>query len=181
MRVESRRCSYHVAMLIGTAMCYIAFWGASSPASAGHPEDTFQRSCSMIEQVGNSLSAICKDRGGTRIQTSLHDIHTCVGGIHNQDGHLTCSRSEGVPQGSYLQSCVEPVVKGTTLYSRCKRKNGQWMATQLANYANCNQGINNNDGTLQCGVPASASGGGASIDPWSQCHVVTEWVYCMRC
>ncbi|HEX7843143.1 MAG TPA: hypothetical protein VF469_36975 [Kofleriaceae bacterium] len=62
--------------------------------------------------------------------------------------------SRAIPPGSYRQSCKSSSVRGSTLYSTCRRSNGKWHKTKLANYPECGaDDIYNRDGNLGCVVP----------------------------
>jgi len=56
---------------------------------------------------------------------------------------------QGLPSGSYCQTCNCPVPTGTILSCSCKRYNGNYKDTSIP-YGNCTIGIDNRDGTLMC-------------------------------
>lgn len=59
--------------------------------------------------------------------------------------------SSAQPGGSYQQTCRDIGVRGSTLYAVCQDTGGGWRQTELRDYRNCNQEIQNIDGNLQCG------------------------------
>src|SRR5215472_9963538 len=59
------------------------------------------------------------------------------------------ARAQGLPYGSYQQTCRDMRMDGDMLYARCQRVDGGWNNTQI-NYRSCSGQIINNDGNLQC-------------------------------
>ena len=79
-----------------------------------------------------------------------------LGGI----GWPLAAQAQGVPQGSYLQSCSNVGVRGDRLFATCLRVDGVQQRTSLADVNRCVGDIANNNGTLQC-----AYGGAAAPPP----------------
>lgn len=67
------------------------------------------------------------------------------GGYQNgQNGY-----QNGVPGGSYTQTCQDIHISGNTLKASCKRSNGRFRTTSLDNFNQCSD-ISNNNGKLRC-------------------------------
>ncbi len=140
----------------------------NNPYNNGYPPTgSYQQSCSNVRMNGDTLTASCPGRG--RNTTSSIDARGCRGGdIANMDGQLTCnsygynpnngyynggyyngSYNGGLPPGSYLQSCQNARMNGSTLSATCPG-NGTQLNTQL-NVAACRGAdIANINGRLTC-------------------------------
>ncbi|HKV93645.1 MAG TPA: hypothetical protein VJW20_13945, partial [Candidatus Angelobacter sp.] len=46
--------------------------------------------------------------------------------------------NNGIPRGSYAQTCQNVTIAGNTLRASCQKKNGKWKNTSLNNYNRCN-------------------------------------------
>ncbi|HSG30229.1 MAG TPA: CVNH domain-containing protein [Thermodesulfobacteriota bacterium] len=81
----------------------------------------------------------------------LCDIYS--GDISNNDGYLTCEKTNA-PPGSYQQSCVNISVSGTTLQAFCKyiNKYGEqhWRSINFYDYDLCSDDISNFHGYITC-------------------------------
>jgi len=55
----------------------------------------------------------------------------------------------GIPYGSYTQTCQNVRVNGNELQARCEKRNGGWRDTSLRNYNQCRE-IENDNGKLRC-------------------------------
>jgi hypothetical protein len=78
----------------------------------------------------------------------------------------TTAAGQGIPQGSYQQTCNNISVNGDTLVANCQDTSGNWHSTSLPAFQNCTSGINNDNGTLRCVVsgysaPATTGAGPA--------------------
>src|SRR5205823_2734269 len=58
--------------------------------------------------------------------------------------------AQGLPQGSYLSSCMGAALRGDTLVATCRRADGREQRTSLADVRRCVGDIGNNNGNLQC-------------------------------
>ena len=58
--------------------------------------------------------------------------------------------AQGLPQGSYLRSCMGAALRGDTLVATCRRADGYEQRTSLPDVRRCVGDIGNNNGTLQC-------------------------------
>jgi hypothetical protein len=63
-------------------------------AFAQQPPGSYRQSCGNIRFDGRQLSAVCADRYGRRVPTSLM-VDNCDGGISNDNGQLTCEFGGG--------------------------------------------------------------------------------------
>ncbi len=59
---------------------------------------------------------------------------------------------QGLPQGSYLQTCNNVSVNGDTLLASCQDTNGNWVAAQLPGYQSCQGDVVNDNGALRCAM-----------------------------
>ncbi len=71
--------------------------------------------------------------------------------------------AQGVPQGSYLQSCGDIGVQGDTLFAVCRSVDGRGRPAQLPSVSRCVGDIGNNNGMLQCNYD-----GGPPPPPYGQ-------------
>src|SRR2546425_54987 len=69
--------------------------------------------------------------------------------------------AQGLPQGSYLQSCTRVNLRGDNLIAVCRRADGGEQRTSLADVYRCVGDIGNMNGTLTCNY----GGGGAPPPP----------------
>jgi hypothetical protein len=66
---------------------------------------------------------------------------------------IACSppaQAQGVPQGTYLQSCGNVGMRGDTLFASCRARGGGEQRAELPGVSRCIGDIGNNNGTLQC-------------------------------
>ena len=80
-----------VAAIAGAAMM-LSF--GVSPAEAQAPGGSYLRTCTDVRMMGDRVSATCRRTDGTWRRTVLRNVDTCVGGLANANGRLTCGRSE---------------------------------------------------------------------------------------
>jgi hypothetical protein len=131
--------------LVATATLYAGIFLTPSVAWAV-PGGSYLQSCSAVRQSGSTVSAICADRNGVRLRTSI-DMNVCsTNRLSNLNGRLRCEG--GLPQGSYQQSCQDTVVENNVLRARCRTRSGAMRNTNLR--LPCNGSISNNDGQLLC-------------------------------
>ncbi len=62
----------------------------------------------------------------------------------------TSSAAQGIPQGTYQQTCNNVSVNGDTLIANCQDANGTWRTTQLPGFQRCTSEISNDNGNLRC-------------------------------
>lgn len=75
----------------------------------------------------------------------------------------TICLAQGIPTGSYQQTCNNVSVNGDTLTANCQDSSGNWRAAQLPGFQRCAGDVMNDNGILRCamtGGPQSVSGGG---------------------
>jgi hypothetical protein len=65
-------------------------------------------------------------------------------------GWSATAEAQGIPQGSYLQSCNGARIQGDTLVARCRSVDGREQRSALASVNRCVGDIGNNNGQLQC-------------------------------
>ncbi len=70
--------------------------------------------------------------------------------------------NDGLPGGSWRQSCEQAYVQGDTLRAQCRRASGQYVSAS-AQIQSC-QAFGNRDGTLFC---ESYAGGSGTVGQWS--------------
>src|SRR6266403_1471708 len=68
--------------------------------------------------------------------------------------------AQGLPQGSYLSSCMGAALRGDTLVATCRRPDGREQRTSLADVRRCVGDIGNNGGNLQCTYGGGHAGPG---------------------
>ena len=76
------------------------------------------------------------------------------------------AQAQGMPGGSYLQSCTNVRMHGDRLVAECRRADGGWERTAL-NVGGCAGGIANTNGQLTCNY-SGGPGYGSSYDRPSQ-------------
>ncbi len=62
----------------------------------------------------------------------------------------TTSSAQGIPQGTYQQTCNNVSVSGDTLVANCQDANGAWRTSQLPGFQRCTSEISNDNGNLRC-------------------------------
>ena len=72
------------------------------------------------------------------------------------------AQAQGVPGGSYLQSCTNVRMHGDRLVAECRRADGSWDRSSL-HVGGCSGGIANTNGQLTCNY--SGPGYGSSYGP----------------
>jgi hypothetical protein len=65
-------------------------------------------------------------------------------------GIASPAQAQGVPQGTYLQSCDNIGMQGDTLFAVCRGRGGGERRTELPGVSRCVGDIGNNNGRLQC-------------------------------
>jgi hypothetical protein len=61
-------------------------------------------------------------------------------------------RADGIPQGTYLDTCNDARVEGASLMARCRGADGMEHRSALVNFDRCVGDIGNNDGALSCNM-----------------------------
>ncbi len=60
------------------------------------------------------------------------------------------SAMQQAPGGTYLQTCRDVGVRGSTLYATCQNASSGWQSTELRDFQRCSSDIQNINGNLQC-------------------------------
>jgi len=67
--------------------------------------------------------------------------------------------AQGIPQGSYQQTCNNVAVNGNVLSANCQDSRGNWINAQLPDVQRCGSDITNDNGMLHCASYGNAPGG----------------------
>ena len=124
-----------------------------SQATAGPPSQptgSYTENCKNIRMKGTTLHAVCKSLDGRELPTSLKDANRCAEGVANINGILNCESSGVLPPGSYIATCKDVKLQGTTLSASCNDGKDHWRNTFLRDVNKCNGDIANQNGTLRC-------------------------------
>src|SRR5256885_5532138 len=125
-------------------------------AQGGNPEGSYQQTCSDISVKKGPLHARCKDEKGKTHRASLAHYENCTADIANRNGSLVCAQREGgaavQPAGSYMQTCKDIHMRGSTLHAICKSYDGHEAPAILRDAGRCAQGVVNINGVLNCEV-----------------------------
>jgi hypothetical protein len=62
----------------------------------------------------------------------------------------TATMAQGIPQGSYQQTCNNVSVNGDTLLANCQDASGTWHSASLPGFQRCTSEITNDNGSLRC-------------------------------
>jgi len=65
-------------------------------------------------------------------------------------GWAAPTQAQGLPQGTYLDSCTGAHVEGDTLVAHCRTPDGREERSALAGFHRCIGDIGNRNGSLQC-------------------------------
>lgn len=138
-----------VAMII-LLICAAAF----SAAQEANPEGSYKQTCSDISIKKDTLYAKCQDTKGKAHSAKLSHYEKCSD-IANKNGKLECAGVEKAaapsqPAGSYIESCRNIQMKGTTLHAVCKSLDGRELPTSLKDANRCAEGVANINGILNC-------------------------------
>ncbi len=71
----------------------------------------------------------------------------------------TTVSAQGLPSGSYQQTCRNIGVNGSRLHATCQDGNGNWQTTEMSDYQRCGSEIVNTNGTLQCNTTTGYNSG----------------------
>ncbi len=122
---------------------------AAAP-SPSQPGGSYTDSCRNIQMKGATLHAVCKSLDGRELPTSLKDANRCAEGVANINGILNCEASGVLPPGSYIATCRDVRLQGSTLYATCNDGKDHWLSASLRDVQKCSGDIANQNGTLRC-------------------------------
>ncbi len=139
------RCGSEIVNKNGSLECARGEGGAPS-----QPAGSYTESCRDIRMKGSTLYAVCKSVDGREAPTSLRDANRCAQGVVNVNGILNCEVSDVLPPGSYISTCKDVRMQGTTLYASCNNGKDRWVTAELREAHKCSGDIANQNGTLRC-------------------------------
>jgi hypothetical protein len=111
----------------------------------------YQRCNGEIQNQNGSLQCTGSGYGPGAYGQGDHDRDRDRDRDRDHDGDRDHGRygRNGIPNGSYSQTCQDIRVNGNQLQARCQKKNGGWRDTSLKNYSRCRE-IENDNGKLRC-------------------------------
>jgi len=124
--------------------------GGSETAAPSQPRGSYTDSCRNIQMRGTTLHAICKSLDGRELPTSLKEANRCSEGVANINGILNCEVSGVLPPGSYIATCKDVRLQGTTLFATCNDGKDRWLNASLRDANKCGGDIANQNGALRC-------------------------------
>lgn len=124
--------------------------GGGEGAAPSQPRGSYTESCRDIRMKGTALHAVCKSLDGRELPTSLKDANRCSEGVVNMNGILNCEVSGVLPPGSYIATCKDVRLQGTTLLASCNDGKDHWLNTSLRDAHKCGGDIANQNGALRC-------------------------------
>ncbi|MGZ4896860.1 MAG: CVNH domain-containing protein [Candidatus Angelobacter sp.] len=124
--------------------------GGGEGAAPSQPRGSYTESCRDIRMKGTTLHAVCKGLDGRELPTSLKDANRCSEGVANINGILNCEVSGVLPPGSYIATCKDVQLHGTTLLASCNDGKGHWLNASLRDAHKCSGDITNQNGALRC-------------------------------
>jgi hypothetical protein len=124
--------------------------GTGEGGNSTLPRGSYTESCHDITMKGNTLHAICKSVDGHEAPAALRDANRCVQGVANINGVLNCEASDVLPPGSYISTCKDVRMQGSTLMASCDNGKGRPVAAELRDAHKCTGNILNDNGKLKC-------------------------------
>jgi hypothetical protein len=138
-------CAADIANKNGSLICAQSEGGAPV-----QPAGSYTDTCRNIQMKGATLHAICKSLDGREAPTSLRDANRCAQGVVNTNGILNCEVGDVLPPGSYIATCRDVQMKGTTLVASCNDGKDRWLSAEMRDAHKCSGDIANHNGTLRC-------------------------------
>jgi CVNH domain len=123
---------------------------AHAHAATALPPGPYKDSCTKVQMKGTTLHAVCKNFDGRGIESSLTEANSCSQGVINLNGFLNCQVNDVLPPGSYLATCKDVHVEGTTLHATCNNGKDQWLPAEMRDAHKCTGDIANQEGALRC-------------------------------
>lgn len=124
--------------------------GGEEAAAPSQPGGSYTESCKNIRMKGTTLHAVCKSLDGSELPTSLKEANRCAEGVANINGILNCEASGVLPPGSYIATCRDVRLQGSSLSATCNDGKDHWVGTTLRDVQKCGGDIANQNGTLRC-------------------------------
>jgi len=157
-KCQNEKGKAHHAKLSGYEKCsdvtnkngHLECTGGSEAAAPSQPRGSYTDSCKNIQMKGTTLRAVCKSLDGREMPTSLKDANRCSEGVANINGILNCEVSGVLPPGSYIATCKDVRLQGTTLTASCNDGKDHWLDASLRAANKCNGDIANQNGALRC-------------------------------
>jgi CVNH domain-containing protein len=138
------KCSGEIVNKKGSLEC--------SHAPGALPPGPYAETCKNPQMRGTTLHAVCRSVDGREMPVSLKDANRCSQGVANINGILSCVVNDVIPPGSYMATCKDIRVQGSTLYASCNDSSNKdrWLKTQLRDAHKCSGDITNYHGELRC-------------------------------
>jgi hypothetical protein len=139
-------CLGDIANINGNLTCPT---GTSPP-----PSGSYESTCETIVVSGASLKATCLTKNQGLRTTTVPNFKTCIWGISNVDGYLSCDTGDEPKGGSYQASCIDIATSGETIHAQCEAPDGSLHSTSMTippTSNNCGD-IENQNGQLICTV-----------------------------
>lgn len=124
--------------------------GSAEGGAPSQPRGSYTETCRDIHMKGSTLHAVCRSLDGRELPTSLKDPNSCAEGVANVNGILNCEVSGILPPGSYIATCKDVRLQGTTLLASCDDGKDHWLNASLRDAHKCRGDIANQNGTLRC-------------------------------
>ena len=138
-------CTADIANINGELSC--TGWAGGS---ASQPRGSYTQTCRDIRMRGDTLQAICKSYDGHYAAATLSHPDRCSQGVANINGVLNCAMNDVLPPGSYIATCKDVELRGTTLIASCQNAKDRWINTALRDAQRCTGDIANQNGSLRC-------------------------------
>ncbi|MDB5804343.1 MAG: hypothetical protein JWN73_1665 [Betaproteobacteria bacterium] len=127
---------------------------APGSAHAQVPGGSYLRTCEGAHMNGDVLEARCQNMNGHWRRAYLPRPFRCPSGVENIDGSLRCVAYREPPRprlpgGSYMNSCGNIRMDGSTLIASCRTRRGHMVESALPHAFAC-RGVDNIDGALMC-------------------------------
>jgi hypothetical protein len=157
-KCQDEKGKVHHARLSGYEKCsdiankngHLECAGGNEAAAPSQPRGSYTDSCRNIQMKGTTLHAVCKSLDGRELPTSLKDASRCSEGVANINGILNCEVSGVLPPGSYIATCKDVRLQGTTLTASCNDGKDHWLNASLRDANRCSGDIANQNGALRC-------------------------------
>ncbi|MGZ4859055.1 MAG: CVNH domain-containing protein [Candidatus Angelobacter sp.] len=147
---SSRLSHYEKCSEIANKNGHLECAGGGEGAAPSQPRGSYTESCRDIRMKGTTLHAVCKGLDGRELPTSLKDANRCSEGVANINGILNCEVSGVLPPGSYIATCKDVQLHGTTLLASCNDGKDHWLNASLRDAHKCSGDITNQNGALRC-------------------------------